>query len=100
MLWITLILLLLWIGAGTFLLRRESRKEGQDYEREVPRLVFEQDEEIAVTLRLTPPVGGGQVMTADRDVVLALYHSGSMRSGPGSPLEDALRAAESFVRRC
>ena len=98
MLWIALIPLLLWIGAGAFLLRRESRRVGQDYQREVPRLIYAQGEEVEVTLRLIPPFRAS--LAGDRDVVLALDHSGSMGAGPGSALEEAVRAAENFVRRC
>jgi uncharacterized protein YegL len=98
MLWIVLIPVLLWIGAGAFLLRRDARKSGQDYQREVPRLIFATDEEVEVTLRLIPPFKASLV--GDHDVVLALDHSGSMGAGPGSPLEEAVRAAENFARRC
>jgi len=57
----------------------------------------ETEEPVEVALDLTPPALEGPV--DDHDVVLAIDHSGSMGGGPGSPLQEAIRAAKNFVRR-
>jgi len=99
LLWMLLLLLLaLWVGGGSLLLHLHSRPAGRDYRRKVDRRVVRVGADVEVSLRLIPPVAIGRV--EDRDVVLALDHSGSMGSGPASPLREALRAAESFVDRC
>jgi uncharacterized protein YegL len=98
MVWIALASLVLgWVGAGLLLLRRSALRSGGDYRREVERRVFARGEEIEVTLRLIPPAQ--PALAGDQDVVLAVDRSGSMGAGPGSPLEEALRAVENFVRR-
>lgn len=98
MLWISLAVLLTWIGVGSLLLFRGAAAQGRDYRREVDRRVLAQGELAEVTLRLVPPFAAS--LAKDHDVVLVLDHSGSMGAGPGSPLREALRAAENFVRRC
>ncbi len=98
MVWMALASLVLgWVGAGLLWLRRSGRRAGGDYRREVDKQVFACREEVEVTLRLVPPTQAAQA--GDRDVVLAIDHSASMGAGPGSPLEEALRAVENFVRR-
>jgi hypothetical protein len=98
MLWIALTLLLSWVGIGTLLLWREAGPRGRDYRRQAGRRIYAQGQEVEVTLRLVPPFQAN--LAGDHDVLLALDHSSSMGAGPGSPLQEALRAAENFVRRC
>lgn len=100
MLWIILAvlgLLAAWVAAGLLLLWRDARAQGGDYQREVKGRVYAVGEPVDVSLRLTAPAA--MSLAADHDVVLAIDHSGSMGGGPGSPLREALRAAENFVRR-
>jgi uncharacterized protein YegL len=92
-----LVLLALWIGVGMLLLARNARKRGGDYSREVAGSVYGVGDEVGVTLRLVAPAR--MQAAEDHDVVLALDHSGSMGGGPGSPLREAIRAAENFVLR-
>jgi Mg-chelatase subunit ChlD len=92
-----LLLLALWVGAGLLLLARGSRRLGSDYQREVARRVCAVGEEVEVALRLVAPVR--MPLADDHDVLLVIDHSGSMGSGPGSPLREAVRAAENFIRR-
>src|SRR5215204_3858977 len=100
MTWIILMLLALlalWIGAGLILFTRNSRQAGKDYRRRVAGRVFNVGAEVGVELRLVPPA---KIEVADdHDVLLVIDHSGSMGSAPGSPLREAVRAAENFVRR-
>jgi len=100
MMWTILMLLalsVLWIGAGLILLMRNSRQSGKDYRRRVAKCVYSAGEEIDVELRLVPPAR--MELADDHDVLLVIDHSGSMGSAPGSPLREAMRAAENFVRR-
>jgi Mg-chelatase subunit ChlD len=95
---LTLILLLvLWIAAGMVLLFRKSGAAGNDYRRSVDRRVYTAGEEVEVSLRFVPPARVD--LAADHDVLLAIDHSSSMGSAPGSPLREAIRAAENFTRR-
>lgn len=100
MTWIVLALLalsVLWVGSGLLLLTRSPRRLGADYRRGVGGRVYVAGEEVEVELRLAAPA---HIQSADdHDVLLVIDHSGSMGSGPGSPLREALRAAENFVRR-
>ena len=92
-----LALLALWVGSGLLLLMRNSRRSGTDYRRGATKRVYVVGEEIEVDLRLVAPA---KIQLADdHDVLLIIDHSGSMGSGPGSPLREAVRAAENFVRR-
>ncbi|HEX7333459.1 MAG TPA: VWA domain-containing protein [Pyrinomonadaceae bacterium] len=100
MTWIILMLLTLlavWIGAGLIVLARNSRQAGNDYRRRVAGRVFSVGAEVEVELRLVPPAK--MELADDHDVLLVIDHSGSMGSAPGSPLREAVRAAENFVRR-
>ncbi|MCA1565901.1 MAG: VWA domain-containing protein [Acidobacteria bacterium] len=100
MTWIILALLALsglWIGAGLLLLKRGSRRVGTDYRRGVAERVYVVGQEIEVDLRLVAPAN--MQLMDDHDVLLIIDHSGSMGSGPGSPLREAVRAAENFIRR-
>jgi Mg-chelatase subunit ChlD len=100
MTWLILMLLAmsaLWIGAGLILLTRNSRQAGNDYRRRVAGRVFNVGAEVEVELRLVPPAK--MELADDHDVLLVIDHSGSMGSAPGSPLREAVRAAENFVRR-
>ncbi|MBV9957821.1 MAG: VWA domain-containing protein, partial [Acidobacteria bacterium] len=100
MTWIILALLALlglWIGAGLLLLMRGSRRLGTDYRRGIAECVCVVGKEIAVDLRLIAPAN--MQLADDHDVLLIIDHSGSMGSGPGSPLREAVRAAENFIRR-
>lgn len=92
-----LVLLGLWIGAGWLLLMRSSRRFGTDYQRRVSERVYVAGEDIEVELRLVAPAN--MQLADDHDVLLIIDHSGSMGSGPGSPLREAVRAAENFIRR-
>lgn len=92
-----LALLIVWIGAGLLLLLRSSRRLGTDYRRGVAERVYVVGEEIEVDLRLVAPAN--MQLADDHDVLLIIDHSSSMGSGPGSPLREAVRAAENFIRR-
>jgi uncharacterized protein YegL len=92
-----LALLALWVGAGVLMLMRSSRRPGTDYRRGVAERVYVVGEEIEVDLKLVAPAN--MQLAGDHDVLLIIDHSGSMGSGPGSPLREAVRAAENFIRR-
>ncbi|MFL6284967.1 MAG: vWA domain-containing protein [Pyrinomonadaceae bacterium] len=100
MTWVILMLLAftaLWVGAGMLILALNGRRLGGDYRREVSRRVYALGDDIEVKLHFVPPA---RMQAADdHDVLLAIDHSGSMGGGPGSPLREAVRAAENFVRR-
>lgn len=100
MTWVILTLLALaalWVGAGMLILALNGRRLGGDYRREVSGRVYNVGDDIEVRLRLVPPA---RMQAADdHDVLLAIDHSGSMGGGPGSPLREAVRAAENFIRR-
>lgn len=96
MIWI-LIMLAIWVGAGIVLLMRGSPKSGGDYQREVPKRIYTIGETIPVSLKLMPPQRA--LFAADHDLILAIDHSTSMGSGPGSPLRESIRAAENFIRQ-
>lgn len=91
------VFLLLWVGVGWLVLRAGSRARGGAYQRAAAPSIVAVDEPVDVTLRLVPPAG--LRVADDHDVVLLLDHSGSMGAGPGSPLREAIRAAENFIRR-
>lgn len=95
-----LLLLALWVGGGLWLLWRGSGKSSGNFQREVSPRICAVGETIDVTLQVSaPPADTSTQQIEDRDVVLAIDHSGSMGAGPGSSLREALRAAENFVRR-
>ena len=96
MIWI-LLLLVLWVGGGYLLLHLGTRPTGTDYKRTTEAQVVAVGERLGVTLELAPP--RLEKETPPHDVILAIDHSGSMGRGPGSPLREALRAAENFIRR-
>src|SRR5205085_5482895 len=68
-----------------------------DYQREVKGRIHSVGDSVAVALRLVPPAT--MHLAEDHDVVMAIDHSGSMGAGLGSPLREATRAAENFIRR-
>jgi uncharacterized protein YegL len=92
-----LLLLAAWVGGGMLLLARDARRRGSDYQREVKGRVYSVGDGVEVVLRLVAPAT--MRLAEDHDVVLAIDHSGSMGAGPGSPLREATRAAENFIRR-
>lgn len=92
-----LLLLAVWVGGGMLLLARDARRRGSDYQREVKGRVHSVGDNVEVVLRLVAPAA--MRLAEDQDVVLAIDHSGSMGAGPGSPLREATRAAENFIRR-
>lgn len=97
MIWFLLLLLGLWVGIGRLLLFWGGRSKNGEYKRTVEANYCEVEEPVSVTLELTPPALEGPA--DDHDVVLAIDHSGSMGGGPGSPLQEAKRAAKNFVRQ-
>lgn len=100
MIWFILALLALaaaWVGVGLLMLARDSRRQGTDYRREVAGRVYTVGDTIEVALSLKAPARAR--VAEDHDVVLAVDHSSSMGGGPGSPLREALRAAENFIQR-
>lgn len=100
MIWIILglfVLLAAWVGVGLLLLAKDSRRQGVGYTRKIDGRVYSVGDTIEVALELTAPTNVG--LAEDNDVILAIDHSGSMGGGPGSPMREALRAAENFVRR-
>lgn len=88
--WIVLGYLLLWYFAKD---RRKSHVV-----RRLGKRMCEKGEDVAVTLTLTPPAYEGEL--APKDIVLCFDESGSMGSGPGSPLQETIRAGQVFARRC
>jgi len=99
MTWIILALLgflALWIGGGLLLLARNARKLGTNYQREVAGRVYLAGDDVAVTVRLIAP--DRTRVVEDHDVLLAMDHSSSMGGGPGSPLREAIRSVENFLR--
>jgi len=95
---ILLALILLWIAAGGLMLHLGSRPAGADYRRGTRRRVVAVSDSVPVEVQLMPPVEPR--LGEDCDVVLVLDRSSSMGTGPGSPLQEAIRAAENFVLRC
>ncbi|MDQ3803389.1 MAG: VWA domain-containing protein [Acidobacteriota bacterium] len=98
--WLASLALLLvagWVGAGLLVLFLGSRKAGTVYERRTQKRIYSVGENIEVNLRLTPERQDGAV--EPQDIVLLLDHSTSMGSGPGSPLREAVRAANNFILR-
>ena len=92
------VFLLAWVAAGAVILHLGSGSAGTAYRRRVLRRVAAVSEPIPVEVQLVPPIEPGLIR--DRDVVLVLDHSSSMGVGPGSPLQEAIRAAENFVLLC
>lgn len=90
---------LLWIGGGMLLQWWKARPSGGAFQRSVAQSVVAVGSEVEVRLRLIPPAAA-ELVAQPHDVVLIIDRSSSMRDGPGSPLWAAMRAAESFVRRC
>ncbi|MCP4698616.1 MAG: VWA domain-containing protein [Gammaproteobacteria bacterium] len=90
-------LLLLWVGIGTLLLFQKAKPTGKEYRRSVEKRVYTLGRAVEVTLGLIPPANLNQAKP--HDIVLVLDHSGSMGWAPGSPLREAVRAAENFTRR-
>ena len=97
MLWI-LIAVSLWVAVGVAVLYVGSQPAGRDYRRSSSRRVTTEGCNVDVTLQLVPPSCPG--VTENHDVVLTIDRSSSMGAGPGSPLQEAIRAADNFVRRC
>ncbi|MBK8540744.1 MAG: VWA domain-containing protein [Ardenticatenia bacterium] len=97
MIWVFIIALAAWVAAGWILLWLKSRPVGDRYQRRVSSGVNSIGEQIEVELRLAPEFD--QALTGEHDVLLLIDHSGSMGAGPGSPLREAVRAAENFVQR-
>lgn len=100
MIWLILALLGLlaaWVAVGVLMLARDARGQGGDYRREVGGRVYTVGDTVEVSLRVTAPAS--MPLADDHDIVLAIDHSGSMGGGPGSPMREALRAAENFIRR-
>lgn len=92
------IAVILWGSIGWLLLKYFNKPAGKEnYRRSVERSVYTLGETVKVTLQLTPPTSLPSVES--HDVLLVLDHSGSMGSAPGSPLQEAIRAAENFVHR-
>src|SRR6266849_5974377 len=92
---VLLLLLTLWIGAGAIMLHLGSGSAGAGYRRRVLRRVVGVSEAVPVEVHLLRPIEPSLVQ--DRDVVLVIDHSSSMGSGPGSPLQEAIRATENFL---
>src|SRR5260370_192324 len=82
MIWILFVLLFLWIGAGILLLILGSRTLPGDYQRIVKDRIVKIGQTLSVTVKVRPPVGAQ--ISHDQDIVLAIDHSSSMGSGPGS----------------
>ncbi len=97
MFWI-LIFLILWVTVGVAVLYLGSRPTGRDYRRSSSRRFTTEGHNVEVMLQLMPPSAPG--LPENHDVVLAIDRSSSMGAGPGSPLQEAIRAADNFVRRC
>lgn len=100
MIWLLLILLVVlagWVAIGALLLVLGSRSGRNDYQRSVEGRIFSVKGSVNVTLRLTAPAL--MKLADDHDVILTLDHSSSMGGGPGSPLREAIRAAENFIHR-
>lgn len=98
MIWILIaVLMALWIGAGVVLVVLGARRSNGKYSREVAGRVFTIGENVDVQVKIIPPPP--PEAAKDHDVILAIDHSSSMGSGPGSPLRESLRAAENFVRQ-
>lgn len=99
MMTIFLIFLVLWIAIGCFLLFFFAKARGdKNFQRTASHRVCSVGEQVKVSLQLTPPVVEQDV--PPRDIILCFDESGSMGNGPGSPLEEAIRAGETFVKRC
>jgi uncharacterized protein YegL len=96
---IILLILILWMGIGAVILFIQSPKSRKEYTRKTSNRIYTIDEKIPVSLEMTPPVDMQLVSDNDHDVILAIDHSGSMGAGPGSPLAEALRSAQSFVKQ-
>lgn len=92
-----LLLVVGWIGVGLLVLFLGSRKAGMVYERRTQKRIYSVGENIEVNLRLTPERHAAPV--EPHDIVLLLDHSMSMGGGPGSPLREAIRAANNFILR-
>jgi uncharacterized protein YegL len=92
-----LLLMIAWIGAGLLVLFLGSRKAGTVYERRTQKRIYSVGENIGVNLRLTPERQAEP--SEPHDIVLLLDHSTSMGGGPGSPLREAIRAANNFILR-
>lgn len=97
MLWI-LTFLILWVTVGVAVLYLGSRPTGRDYRRSSSRRFTTEGHNVEVVLQLMPPSAPG--VPEDHEVVLTIDRSSSMGAGPGSPLQEAIRAADNFVRRC
>ncbi|WP_177428362.1 vWA domain-containing protein [Candidatus Venteria ishoeyi] len=96
--WLTLLILLIWIGAGALILYLQSRPAGSsEYRRRVTQHVYNCGESVKIYLELKPPVLQSQ--PEDHDILLVLDHSGSMGASPGSPLREAIRSMQNFVRQ-
>lgn len=95
MFFVLFIVICLWIGLGMLILFITSPKSTKGYTRKTSKRIYTVDEKVPVTLEMTPPTD--MKLADDHDVILAIDHSGSMGAGPGSPLAEALRSAQSFV---
>lgn len=97
--WVIFLASLIWVGIGWVLLWYFSRiRSKSGYQRSLGARVCEVGENFEVNLKVSPPPFEGEIQP--KDILLCFDESGSMGCGPGSPLMEAIRAGETFVKQC